>query len=118
MEEVVERENLQAALRRVRQNKGSPGIDGMTTEELLPYLRESWARIREQLLAGTYQPAPVKRQEIPKKGGGIRQLGIPTVLDAAPSRLWRRRSRTWRKAGATWWTWIWSSSSTASTTMC
>jgi group II intron reverse transcriptase/maturase len=81
MEEVVDRENLQAALRRVRQNKGSPGIDGMTTEELLPYLRVHWPRLREELLAGTYQPAPVKRQEIPKKGGGIRQLGIPTVLD-------------------------------------
>lgn len=81
MEEVVDRENLQAALRRVRQNKGSPGIDGMTTEELLPYLRVHWPRLREELLAGMYQPAPVKRQEIPKKGGGVRQLGIPTVLD-------------------------------------
>jgi RNA-directed DNA polymerase len=81
MEEVMQRENLQAALRRVRQNQGSPGIDGMTTEELLPYLRVHWPRLREELLAGTYQPAPVKRQEIPKKGGGVRQLGIPTVLD-------------------------------------
>jgi len=80
-EEVVERDNLKAALARVRQNQGSPGIDGMTTEELLPYLREHWARLREELLAGTYQPQPVKRVEIPKKGGGVRQLGIPTVLD-------------------------------------
>jgi RNA-directed DNA polymerase len=81
MEELVERENLKAALRRVRQNKGSPGIDGMTTEELLPYLRENWGRVREQLLAGTYRPQAVKRQEIPKRGGGTRVLGIPTVLD-------------------------------------
>ena len=81
MEEVVERENLKAALKRVRQNKGSPGPDGMTTEELLPYLREHWVRIREALLAGTYRPHAVKRQEIPKRGGGSRSLGIPTVLD-------------------------------------
>jgi group II intron reverse transcriptase/maturase len=81
MERVVSRANLKAALKRVRKNKGSPGIDGMSTEELLPYLWESWARIRGELLAGTYQPSPVKRQEIPKSGGGVRQLGIPTVLD-------------------------------------
>jgi len=81
MEEVVERENLKAALRRVRQNKGGPGTDGMRTEELLPYLREHWARIREELLAGTYRPQPVKRQEIARRGGGSRRLGIPTVLD-------------------------------------
>ena len=81
MEELVERENLKAALRRVRQNKGSPGIDGMTTEELVPHLREHWVRIREELLAGTYRPQAVKRQEIPKRGGGTRVLGIPTVLD-------------------------------------
>jgi retron-type reverse transcriptase len=62
-------------------NKGSPGIDGMTTEELVPYLRENWVRVREQLLAGTYRPQGVKRQEIPKRGGGTRVLGIPTVLD-------------------------------------
>jgi RNA-directed DNA polymerase len=81
MEAVVERDNLKAALARVRQNQGSPGIDGMTTEELLPYLRGHWARLREELLAGTYQPQPVQRVEIPKKGGGVRRLGIPTVLD-------------------------------------
>lgn len=81
MEEVVQRDNLKAALKRVRQNKGSPGIDGMTVDELLPYLREHWARLREELLAGTYRPVPVKRHEIPKKGGGVRHLGIPTVLD-------------------------------------
>ena len=81
MEELVERENLKAALKRVRQNKGSPGIDGMTTEELVPYLRGNWVRIREELLAGTYRPQAVKRHEIPKRGGGKRSLGIPTVLD-------------------------------------
>lgn len=81
MEEVVERSNAKAALKRVRQNKGSPGVDGMTVDELPEYLVEHWVEIREQLLAGTYQPRPVKRQEIPKSGGGVRELGIPTVLD-------------------------------------
>jgi RNA-directed DNA polymerase len=81
MEEVVQRGNAMAALKRVRQNKGSPGVDGMTVDELPEYLVENWVEIREQLLAGTYQPRPVKRQEIPKSGGGVRELGIPTVLD-------------------------------------
>jgi RNA-directed DNA polymerase len=81
MELVVERQNLQAALRRVKQNKGSPGIDGMTVGELAEHLREHWTRIREQLLVGTYQPQPVRRHAIPKDGGGTRELGIPTVLD-------------------------------------
>jgi RNA-directed DNA polymerase len=81
MEQVVERGNLLAALRRVKRNGGSPGTDGMTVEELPGYLREHWPRIREALLAGTYRPSPVKRVEIPKPGGGVRKLGIPTVLD-------------------------------------
>jgi RNA-directed DNA polymerase len=81
MEQVVARENALAAFKRVRSNKGSPGIDGMTVGELEAYLREHWNEIREQLLAGTYQPSAVKRQLIPKSGGGMRQLGIPTVLD-------------------------------------
>jgi group II intron reverse transcriptase/maturase len=81
MEEVVQRGNAKAALKRVRQNKGSPGVDGMTVDELPEYLVERWEEIREQLLAGTYQPRPVKRQEIPKSGGGVRELGIPTALD-------------------------------------
>ncbi len=81
MEEVVQRGNAKAALKRVRQNKGSPGVDGMTVDELPKYLVEHWEEIREQLLAGTYQPRPVKRQEIPKSGGGVRELGIPTALD-------------------------------------
>jgi RNA-directed DNA polymerase len=81
MERVLSRLNLQAALRRVRQNKGSPGADGMTVEELPDYLREHWPALREQLLAGCYQPHAVKRQLIPKSGGGMRELGIPSVLD-------------------------------------
>ena len=81
MELVVERDNLKRALKRVRQNKGGPGIDGMRVEDLSEYLRENWEGIRRRLLAGTYQPSPVRRQEIPKSGGGIRKLGIPIVLD-------------------------------------
>ena len=81
MEEICQRENLRKALQRVRQNKGSPGIDGMTVNKLSSYLKKHWPQIREQLLAGTYQPQPVKRVEIPKPNGGIRKLGIPTVLD-------------------------------------
>lgn len=81
MEEVCQRENLIEALKRVRQNKGGPGIDGMTVEELPGHLREHWPMLREQLLSGTYKPQPVRRAEIPKPGGGVRCLGIPTVLD-------------------------------------
>ena len=81
MERVVSRPNLQAALKRVRKNKGSPGIDGMTVEELRDHLRTHWPALRDQMLAGAYQPSPVKEQSIPKSGGGMRKLGIPTVLD-------------------------------------
>ena len=81
MEEVCQRENLFKALKRVQGNRGSPGVDGMTVHELPEYLREHWPAIREQLLMGTYKPQPVKRVEIPKPGGGVRKLGIPTVLD-------------------------------------
>jgi len=82
MEEVVEGENLKAALKRVRANKGSPGVDGMTVHALPEYLKEHWPVIREQLLRGTYKPQPVRRKEIDKPdGGGVRKLGIPTVLD-------------------------------------
>jgi len=81
MEEICQRENLRKALQRVKQNKGSPGIDGMTVKKLPGYLKKHWPQIREQLLAGIYQPQPVKRVEIPKSTGGIRKLGIPTVLD-------------------------------------
>lgn len=82
IEQVVRRENLLAAHARVVQNGGAPGVDGMTVDELMPYCREHWARIREQLLGGTYVPHPVRRVEIPKPDGkGTRMLGIPTVLD-------------------------------------
>jgi RNA-directed DNA polymerase len=81
MEEVVERENLKEALQRVKANKGSPGVDGMTVHVLTAYLKEHWPAIREQLLSGTYKPQAVKRVEIPKPDGGVRKLGIPTVLD-------------------------------------
>ena len=81
MEKVCERPNLLDALKRVRKNKGSPGIDGMTVDDLLIHLRDHWPRLREQLLAGTYQPALVKEQLIPKSSGGMRKLGIPTVVD-------------------------------------
>src|ERR1022692_44112 len=82
MEEVWERENLKEALRQVKGNKGSAGIDGVTVDQLTDYLKQHWPVIREQLLNGTYEPKPVRRVEIPKPdGGGVRKLGIPTVLD-------------------------------------
>jgi RNA-directed DNA polymerase len=82
IEQVVRRETLLAAHARVVQNGGAPGVDGMTVDELMPYCRVHWARIREQLLSGTYVPHPVRRVEIPKPDGkGTRTLGIPTVLD-------------------------------------
>ena len=87
MERVVERSNLPAALRRVQRNGGSPGIDCMTVEALPDYLRREWPKIREQLLSGTYRPHPVRRVKIPKPGGGVRKLGIPTVLDRFIVRL-------------------------------
>jgi len=82
MEEVCERENLMEALRRVQANKGSAGADGMTVGDLTDYLKQHWPTIRKQLLSGTYEPKPVRRVEIPKPdGGGVRKLGIPSVLD-------------------------------------
>jgi group II intron reverse transcriptase/maturase len=81
MAAVLNRRNLHEALKRVKQNKGSAGIDGMTVAELPEYLRSNWPEIREDLITGRFRPQPVQRQEIPKTGGGTRQLGIPTVLD-------------------------------------
>ena len=81
MAEVLNRRNLHDALKRVKQNKGSAGVDGMTVAELPGYLRANWERIREELITETYRPQPVLRREIPKIGGGTRHLGIPTVLD-------------------------------------
>lgn len=78
---VLERENLQRALKQVRRNQGAPGIDGMTVDDLPDYLRHHWPAVRAQLLSGTYRPQPVRRVEIPKLDGKTRPLGIPTVLD-------------------------------------
>src|SRR5271167_1990730 len=100
MEEACERESLKEALRRVKVNKGSPGVDGMTIDEITDYLKQHWPAIRGQLLNGTYEPKPVRRVEIPKPdGGGVRKLGIPTVLDrfiqqAAMQVLQRQWDRT------------------------
>jgi RNA-directed DNA polymerase len=99
MEEVCERENLKEALRQGKANKGSAGIDRMTVGQLSEYLKEHWPVIREQLLNGTYEPRPVRRVEIPKPDGGVRKLGIPTVLDrliqqAVMQVLQRRWDRT------------------------
>src|SRR5437867_10958557 len=80
MEEVLRRENVLAAYKRVVRNGGAAGVDGMTVDDLMPYCREHWAQIREELLSGRYKPQPVRRVEIPKPDGkGTRMLGIPTV---------------------------------------
>jgi RNA-directed DNA polymerase len=81
MERIVEGGNLRRALKRVQRNKGSPGADGLTVKELAAYLRDHWPAIREQLLTGRYQPSAVRRVQLEKPGGGVRLLGIPTVLD-------------------------------------
>lgn len=81
LEAALSRRNLKAALKRVKGNKGSPGIDGMTVGELAEYLLGNWQRLREEILSGSYRPQAVRRQAIPKSGGGVRELGIPTVLD-------------------------------------
>jgi RNA-directed DNA polymerase len=99
MEEVCERENCKQALARVKANKGSAGVDRMTVQQLPEFLKQHWPAIREQLLSGTYVPQPVKRVEIPKPDGGVRKLGIPTVLDrliqqAVMQVLQRRWDRT------------------------
>jgi len=141
MEEVCDRENLASAWKRVRQNKGSPGVDGMTIDDAKGYLREHWPSIRSQLLEGTYQPQPVKRVEIPKPDGGVRKLGVPCVVDrliqqallqvlqkrwdptfskhsygfrpgALPIRPWPKRNNTLPRATASWLTLISKNSST------
>jgi hypothetical protein len=114
MDRIVARSNLARAFKRVRQNQGSAGSDGMTVDELGPCLRDRWPVIREQLLAGTYQPSVVRPHQMPKAGGGMRTLGIPTVSTASSSRpCYRSRSRshptpestggragTWRRGGS------------------
>jgi len=81
MEEVCDRQNLEIAWKRVRANKGSPGVDGLSIDETAAYLREHWPTIRDRLLQGVYAPQPVKRVEIPKPDGGVRKLGVPCVVD-------------------------------------
>ena len=81
MESILERENMRRAVRQVRKNDGAPGVDGMTVDELPRFLRRHWEEIKAELLAGTYEPQPVRQKEIPKPDGGVRLLGIPTVLD-------------------------------------
>ena len=81
MEQILDRENLIQALKRVERNKGSHGIDGMPVQNLRPHLVTAWHSMKTSLLQGTYQPQPVRRIEIPKPNGGVRLLGIPTVLD-------------------------------------
>ncbi len=80
LEEVLEKENLERALRRVKANRGAPGVDGMTVEELPRHLRDNWTCIKAQWTSDTYGPNPVRSVNIPKPKGGVRKLGIPTVL--------------------------------------
>src|SRR2546425_1051799 len=81
LEEVLRRDNVLAAYQRVLRNGGAPGVDGVTVDELMAYCQKHWARIREELLNETYRPQPVRKVNIPKPAGGVRTLGIPTVLD-------------------------------------
>jgi RNA-directed DNA polymerase len=81
MEAVVARENMVRAYEQVKRNKGAAGVDGLTVEQLMPYLRENWVKIKEKVLEGTYEPEAVRCVEIRKASGGVRQLGIPTVVD-------------------------------------
>jgi RNA-directed DNA polymerase len=81
LEAVVERKNMWLALKQVERNRGAAGVDNMSVAELRGYLREHWLRVKEELLAGSYQPQPVRKVEIPKPGKGMRMLGIPTVVD-------------------------------------
>lgn len=81
LESILDRRNIEKALVQVERNKGAGGIDGMGTEELRPYLNANWQLLHQRLLAGSYQPSPVRKVEIPKPQGGKRTLGIPTVID-------------------------------------
>ena len=81
MEEILDRDNLNKAYKRVKTNKGAPGIDGMTVEEAMPWLKEHQKELLESIRGGWFKPNPVRRKEIPKPDGGIRKLGIPTVID-------------------------------------
>ena len=91
MERICQRENLWQALKGLRRNGGSPGIDGMTIDDLTGYLKQHWLEIREQLLNGTYQPQPVRRVEIPKPDGRVRKLGVPKQWRTGKTRYARLR---------------------------
>jgi retron-type reverse transcriptase len=86
--EVLTRENLQRAMKRVKANKGAAGVDGMDIGQTMEYLKLHWGEIREKLIAGTYRPSPVRRVTIPKPDGGERELGIPTVVDRLIQQAW------------------------------
>jgi RNA-directed DNA polymerase len=140
--QALTRENMAAAWKRVKANKGSAGVDGRSVQDTGEYLKQAWPDIRSRVLDGSYRPDPVRRVGIPKPSGGVRELGIPTVVDRLiqqallqvlqprlsppppPSPFWSppptarysRRSSTCRTATGSSWTWIWRNSSTASIT--
>ena len=96
MEEVIEPKNLNRAYQRVKANKGAPGVDGMNVDDLGGWLAEHWEELVASLLEGSYQPQPVRGVEIPKPGGGVRQLGIPTVVDRLVQQgIFRCWTRCW-----------------------
>ena len=147
MEEVVERSNLEQAYQRVVENKGAPGVDDLSVPEFKDWLKVHWLSVKIALLEGRYLPRPVRRVDIPKPSGGMRMLGVPTVVDrliqqalhqvlqplfeptfsdgsfgfrpgAGPIRRFARHRVTSVRESAGWWTSIWRSSSIGSTTMC
>ena len=81
LEEILSRENMMLAYKKVKANKGASGIDGVTISEIDDYLKENWVNIRDKIRKRKYKPKPVRRVEIPKPNGGVRNLGVPTVVD-------------------------------------
>ena len=86
LEKILDRDNLNRAFKRVKANKGAAGVDGMTIDEAFIYLKENKKSLLERIYKGKYTPSPVRRVEIPKPDGGVRKLGIPTVIDRTISR--------------------------------
>ena len=86
---ILDKDNLNRAYKRVKANKGAPGVDGMTIEEAKEWLKENHKDLTDRIRRGKYTPSPVRRVEIPKPDGGVRKLGIPTVVTALSSRPWR-----------------------------
>ena len=101
LEAILYKDNFNRAYKRVKANKGAPGIDGMTIEEALPYLKEHQQEITDRIYRGKYTPSPVRRVEIPKPDGGVRKLGIPTVVDRTSAHLLKANGLTfnWRGGG-------------------